>query len=113
MSAVAGLYNVPSTRAELDTWGFQHAAHHRDINRLIFEALGITVPEYVLDPIDPHDSGVWRYQHQAMHSFMDAILGISGYNLLSLDWNNEAILGGWIYLNASEHYQAAHLLGIG
>lgn len=113
MSAVAGIYNVPSTRQDLDTWAFQHAAHHRDINRVIFELLGITVPEYVLDPVNPDDNNVWRYQHQVMHSFMDAILGISGYNLLTLSWNDEKLLGGWIYLNASEHYQAANLLGIG
>ncbi len=113
MSAVAGIYNVPSTRQELDTWAFQHAAHHRDINRVIFELLGITVPEYVLDPVNPDDSKLWTYQHQSMHTFMDAILGINGYNLLALDWKNEALLSGWIYFNANEHYQAANLLGIG
>lgn len=113
MSAVAGIYNVPSTRPELDTWAFQHAAHHRDINRRIFELLGITIPEYVLDPLNPDDSALWTYQHQAVHTFQDAILGISGYNLLALDWNDRPLLEGWIYLNGQEHYQAANLLGIG
>ena len=113
MSAIAALYNVPSTEPEFNTWAFAHAAHHRDIDRAIYMATGTEVQAYVLDPFDRANPGVWLYQHQLMHQNEDAILGISGYDLLDVDWNDQNQLAGWILLNATEHMQAANILRIG
>lgn len=113
MSGLAGLYNIPGSPEELDVWAFIHAAHHRDINRIIFELYQITLPEYGLDPIDPQNVNAWNYQHQEMHSIQDEILGISGFNLSDVDWTDRGQLASFIFLNASEHYQAAQILGIG
>lgn len=113
MSAVAALFNVPSTRDELNTWAFAHAAHHRDINRVIYELAGVQLVEYPLDPIDTHDSGVWTYQHQVMHQQFEPLLGIAGFDLLDVDLNNRSEFSGWIWLNAQSHYQAAALLNMG
>jgi hypothetical protein len=113
MSGIAGLYNVPQTDEELQHWGFVHMAHHRDIIRLIFETVNIVLPEFQLDPIDPNDTGTWEYQHQQMHQQMDAVLGIDGNDLTGVDWKNPSELSGWIFLNSSEHLQAADLLEIG
>lgn len=113
MSGVAALYNVPSTQAELDDWAFAHAAHHRDINRRIYQLRGQQLPEFILDPFDTNDSGTWLYQHQAMHTNQDALLGISGYDLLDIDFRDKNEFAGWIFLNADEHVQAANILEIG
>lgn len=113
MSAVAALYNVPSSPANFAQWAFAHAAHHRDIIRRIEELGGGRLDEYVLDPFDPNDMGVWLYQHQFMHGQMDAALGISGYDLLDVNTSDQSEFAGWIWLNAQEHYQAANLLSIG
>ena len=113
MTAIAALYNVPSTEDELHTWAFAHAAHHRDINRVIFETLNVFLPEYVLDPINPKDTGVWEDQHQIMHTNMDIILGIQGFDLSQVDFTDKDSLAGWIQLNSNEHYQASNTLGIG
>ena len=113
MTAIAALYNVPSTEDELHTWAFAHAAHHRDINRVIFETMGIFLPEYVLDPINTSDAYTWIYQHQLMHQAFDPILNIAGYDLLDVDLTDRNELAGWIFLNANEHYQAAQILEIG
>lgn len=113
MSDIAGLYNVPSTEAELNTWAFAHAAHHRDINRLILQLTGTQLIESILDPINPNDIGVWLYQHQQMHDQFEAVLGIAGYDLLDVDWENQNELAGWVLLNASAHQQAANILQIG
>lgn len=113
MSSIASLYNVPSNRPELDSWAFAHMAHHRDINRLIYQLTGTSLPEYILDPLNPRDGGVWLDQHQKMHENMDAILGIAGYDLLDVDFEDSAQVAGWILLNASEHQQASDILGIG
>lgn len=115
MSAVAGLYNVPDLGQpeSLATWGFVHAAHHRDIIRRIYELALLALPEYILDPINPNDMETWTYQHQQMHNDMDTILGISGFNLDDVDWKNKGQLSSWVALHAAEHLQAANILGIG
>ena len=113
MSGVAALFNVPTTPAELEAWASAHASHHRDINRVIYQLTKVSLPEFVLEPINPKDTGVWEDQHQQMHQNMDAILGISGVDLTNVDFTNPQLLTGWIQLNSTEHFQAANILGIG
>lgn len=113
MSAIADLYNVPSNDAERAQWAFAHMAHHRDINRRIYELVAISLPEYILDPINLEDMDSWEYQHQLMHDNFDAILGISGFDLTGIDWKDQNQLAGWVFLNSNEHRQAADILEIG
>jgi len=113
MSGIADLYNVPSTPDELAQWAFAHMAHHRDINARIYLLVKVALPEYILDPIDPNGSGDWEYQHQQMHDNQNQILGIQGQDLTSLDWKDERLLAGWVFLNANEHVQASNILEIG
>lgn len=114
MSAIAGLFNVPSTQQELDTWAFCHAAHHRDINRRLQELLpSVRITEYILDPMDPQNLSVWLDQHQQLHQQTDSLLGIASNDLLDVNWEDQNERAGWIFLNSSEHYQAANILQIG
>jgi hypothetical protein len=113
MSAIASLYNVPGSYEELAIWSSAHLAHHRDINRVIYQLINVALPEYQIDPIDPNNPGPWDDLHQAMHQQFDEILGISGFDLLGVDWNNQELLASWIFLNATEHHQAADILRIG
>jgi len=113
VSGIANIFNVPGNEAELAVWASAHLSHHRDINRRIFELTGIALSEYVLDPIDPFNSHVWEAQHQIMHTNMDAILGIDGFDLSDVDFTDPDTLAGWITLNANEHYIASNVLGIG
>ena len=113
MSAIASLFNVPANAQELSSWATAHATHHRDVNRVLYQLTGANLVEYVLDPINPDDTGIWAYQHQIMHQNMDAVLGIEGFDLTNVDFKNQDLLTGWIELHANEHYQAANTLGIG
>jgi hypothetical protein len=113
MAAVASLFNVPANQQELNMWAFAHAAHHLDINTRIAVLGGTPIQSFVLDPINIHDMQNWLYQHQYMHQQMDAQLGISGYNLVDVDWRDQDQFAGWIDSNANEHYQIANLLNIG
>ncbi len=115
MSGIAGLYNVPQTPEEWATWATTHAAHHRDINRRIYELSSgqIIEPEYILDPINFRDIEEWQAQNQTAHKSMDIVLGISGYDLTGVDFGNNDALAAWIQLHSNEHYQAANVLGIG
>lgn len=114
--SVAALYNVPTTPEQLNQWAFAHMAHHRDIIRLIYERGSVALPEYALDPISVSGGTAsfdWERLHQTMHAQMDTLLGIAGYNLLGVRWNNENQLAAWIQLNADEHFRAGNILGLG
>jgi hypothetical protein len=113
MSSVAALANIPESDQQRAVWSFQHAAHHADIIRVIYQITKIALPLYVLDPFDINNNSVWNDQHQTMHNQMDQLLGISPFNLDDVDWNDKSTLGGWIFNNFSEHYQAANILEIG
>ena len=113
MSGVAGIYNVPSTQDELNTWSATHATHHLLIIETIQRLLNIQLTQYVLDPVNLADPEGWLLQHQQMHADMDTLLGISGYNLLDVNLQDQNEFAGWIFLNAQEHYEAANILEIG
>ena len=113
MSGLANLFNVPRTDDERAAWSFSHMAHHRDINAAIYRLLKIALPEYILDPIDPKDTGQWEYQHQLMHDNQNQILGIQGQDLTGVDWKNPELLTAWVFLNSNEHFQASEILLIG
>jgi hypothetical protein len=113
VSSVAALANVPTDDQQRAVWSFAHASHHYDIVRVIYQITKIALPIYLLDPFDPNNTGIWADQHQQMHNDMDQLLGINPFNLDDVDWNNKQTLGGWIFNNFSEHYQAANILEIG
>jgi hypothetical protein len=89
-------------------------AHHRDeVNALINAgATEAELPVYVLDPVNPDNSTTFLYQHQEMHNNTDALLGIAGYDLTTVDMRDPEQLAAWIYLNAQLHYQEATALGV-
>ena len=113
MSGVAGLLNVPGTDEERAIWLSTHMAHHRDINRVIYQITKFSLSEYVLDPLNIDNPGSWADQHQQMHTEMDTVLGIQGLNLLEVDWKDRGKLSSWIFDHFQEHYQAANILEIG
>jgi hypothetical protein len=113
MSGIASLYNVPGTADELAEWSFDHMAHHRDIISKIYALENVQLPEYILDPIDPNNPGVWEYQHQLMHDAQNFVLGIQGQDLTGVDWKDQNLMTAWVFLNAQEHFQAADILEIG
>lgn len=113
MSGIADLYNVPNTPEEWAQWSFAHAAHHHDIIRVLYETTGLSLSEFVLDPFDPRTPETWLTNHQVMHAQQDLIVGVAPFNLQQVDFTNPEQTAGWIFLNATEHKQAADVLGIG
>lgn len=113
---IAALLNLPSGPTELMQWSFCHAASHADIVRVIFQNSGTNLSSFVLDPFNPYNGAeleAWLANHQIMHNQMDAKLGISGYDLSEVDWNDQIGLTEWIQFNFNEHLQVSTALGIG
>lgn len=110
---LATIAMIPGNPEEFNLWSFAHQAHHRDILRLIYQTYTVQLDEYVLSPFDPLDPGQWVDLHQTMHLEMDAQLGIAGYDLTGLDWQDEGIVRDWFARHSDEHYRAGSLLGLG
>lgn len=111
--AVADLFNTPVSDSDMSQWSFAHMAHHRDVNAAVMQQFGVNLPEYILDPVDMRNPGSFLELHQQMHNNTDAIIGVSGYDLSAVDWNDEKQRAGWIYLNAQLHVAEANATGVG
>lgn len=112
---IAALYNIPGVAEEFNEWTFAHAVHHFDIIEAIYHRLNIALPSYILDPFDPQNpdaAETWAYQHQIMHNNQNRILGISGFDLAEVKWQDPNERAAWIQLNATEHLQAGNILQI-
>lgn len=73
----------------------------------------LALAQYQLSPINTDDFGMWLYQHQTMHSQINQVLGLTGYNLLDLDWEDPEQFQDWLNQNADEHIRICSALGIG
>jgi hypothetical protein len=73
----------------------------------------LPLTQFQLSPVDPDNLGFWLYNHSIMHQQINQVLGTSGYDLLSLDWEDPDQFQQWINENADEHQRICSALGIG
>ena len=109
---LASIENVPSSNESLAEWSFAHMAHHRDVARVIYEKYSLAIPEYVIDPLNVNDLGLFGFQHQTLHNDVNFVLGVSGNDLSEINWSDPGEREGWIFLNFTEHQAWANILGV-
>ena len=68
--------------------------------------------QYQLSPVDPANLGFWLYTHSLMHSQINLVLGRSGLNLLTYDFQDPDQFQEFLQANGDEHVQINSLLGI-
>lgn len=73
----------------------------------------LVLDQFQLSPINTDDFGLWLYNHQTMHSQINQVLGLTGFNLLDLDWEDQDQLQDWLNQNGDEHQRICSALGIG
>lgn len=73
----------------------------------------VNLSRFQLYPIDRNNVGYWLYNHQAMHNQLNAVLGTSGFDLLSLDWDDSDQFTLWLQQNGDEHQRISTALGVG
>lgn len=73
----------------------------------------VNLTQFILDPMDPDNLGMWFYQHQEMHNQVNALLATTGYDLLSYDWDDPDEFAEWLRLNGDEHTRINAALNIG
>ena len=108
--SVLNVFNIPGTPEELTQWSFLHMALHRSENQAIFRQKNVILPEFVLDPIDPTSNSAWFQQHQLMHDNVGQVVGVAQFNLIDVDWSDEAQRIGWFQSHAQLHQQETDAL---
>lgn len=113
MMSLASLFNVPDPQNEASflEFSFSNADQHGIVTNAIALQRGVEIQRYVIDPIPMFDPGVWLRNHQQWHNYINGVLGISGVDLTSVDFNNAEEAASWTRLHASEHQQWSNVLG--
>lgn len=106
------LSNIPQTEQAFAEFSFSNYDEHRKIYAAIQRDFAISLQEYIIEPLPLFDFSNWAYRHQLMHNLQNQVLGIAGNDLTSVDFSKPDQLAAFIWLHASEHYQAANILGL-
>ena len=110
---LAGLYNF-----ELKDSGLQEffAVCNQDSHERIITAVNSSkktnLEQFNLDPLDPSDLQTWLEQHQQLHNDMNAALGLTGYNLNTISFEDAGSVQLWVQLHVQEHLAAHQKLGL-
>lgn len=106
------LLTVPKSPEDWNIFSFHHRQSHDLIVRAIFQQTGVSLTDYVIDPIALQQPKEWLIANQQFHEDMDSTLNVQGSNLQDVDFKDERQLQAWIYLHWQEHNTAETLLGI-
>lgn len=109
---LANVANIPFDEDSFFEWSFSNQDEHLKIADSILRKTGTSIQRYILDPIPLNNPGVWLYNHQAAHNVQNGILGITGNDLTSVDFNSPEQVADFVWLHFTEHYQAAQKLGL-
>ena len=110
--SVANVFNVPSNDQELATWSMLHMIWHRDMNRAAFERFNVVLPEFILDPADFSDRSGFLQDHQTMHTNLDALYGVSSYNIVDVDMTDPGQRAGWFQAHAELTRSESNAAGV-
>ena len=110
--SIVDLFNIPGDAAQLAFWSRMHMIWHRSCNLAIFQKHNVILPEYVLDPINPSDPGVFLQNHQTMHNNLDTILKVQSFDLVNVDWADPIQRIGWFQEHAQLSQEESNALEI-
>lgn len=95
----------------MQQWIFSHQQHHLAIIDATFRTKNVALALMQIYPLNPQDIEGWLYQHQLMHNQMNAVYGVAGNDLTSVDFRDKRQLDSFMYLNFMEHRSVATAAG--
>lgn len=110
--SLVNLLNVPRTPSELNQWSWENKSSHLRIIQAIQQQKGITLQQYLLDPINENDIPTFLEREQQQHNDMNQALGLQGSDLDSVDWKDEKQREAWFWQDYQEHLDAESALKI-
>lgn len=114
--SLEAIWLIPSDAERAGTFSFSNMDEHVKAAQAVWRKYQVNLQLYPLDPMPLLNSpriGEWSYNHQAMHSDIDDVLGLGGGpDLASIDWNDPEQLVVWTRLHAPRHLIYAQTLGL-
>lgn len=109
---IANLFNIPDDQATWNEYTFSLQGVIRDINRRIYEVDRVALPEYLVDPLNQSEPSSQLYGLQIMVNNINAVLGLSGYDYIDVDFQKPGQAASWTWLLANNLRQAAKIVGV-
>ena len=100
------LLNVPENERGWEEWTFAHAQCVREIRESITSQKHITLPDYLIYPINFKNLASWLINVQQSHNDINSALNLAGVDLQDTDITNDRERPSWIY-NAWQELNAA------
>ncbi len=100
---IALLLNKPQSYEDWARWAFHHRNSHAAIIAALRQQANVSLPEYILDPINFNEPRLFLEANQQAHVDMDQYLGVQSSDLEDVDLKNDRELQSWIYLHWQEH----------
>jgi hypothetical protein len=91
-------------------WGFVHLQLHRNMAEYLQRTEKQPINVFPLDPIPLQNIKSWLENHQAMHDSLSRITGITSFDFLSLDMNNDAAVNIWLEQHFAVHQEMQRYL---
>lgn len=110
---LAALLNVPETEEQWSLWSFNNFDCVNQIRQTIKAKLGITLPEYQIEPINFSQIETWLENNQQAHIDFTGALGQQSNNLLEVDLSDPRQKSSFVWLNYMELLGACQTLKIG
>lgn len=96
----------------LNEFLFCNSIQHQ-VFRETFFTLDVAVPAFPLADVDVNNLDDWLMAHQVEHQAFANILGLDNpFDMLDVDWNDEADFYDWIGNHLATHQAIAASLGI-
>lgn len=111
--SLAGIFNLDwDDEGSRGRFAFDNERHHRAIVNAIFAQHNIELPSFPLDPIPLFDLMTWGFNHQSMHSSVNGILGLTGFDLSTIDFRKPEERVVWLENHGREHQNWSRALGV-
>lgn len=93
-------------------WTYQHYLHHQAIISAARSLRNTQLIQYQIWPVNPQNLDGFLNDHQSMHDEMNALYGVYGNDLSTLDWKDRKAVDAWYFLNWQEHLAVAARCGV-
>lgn len=102
----------PPTKTGMEEWAFAHFQHHIAIIEATLAIKNVRLNLYQLYPFNEHATADWLRQHQEAHNEFNAVYGVNGNDLSSVDFKNKKQKDAYFWLNFNEHRNVGKLCGV-
>lgn len=112
--SLAQILLPPPTEQGMEEFMFAHYQHHLAINEGL-RARGYEPAVYQIYPVNMADKrDVQRFldQHQQWHNDFESLLGLQGFDLSGVDFEDQKQSDAWSWLNLNGHRNAALTLNL-